>query len=258
MYRKELCEGPPGEGECSFCCGSTDLMMMEVILQENSRMAKDFNGFKDLECLKEAEKNVVSILRETLLGRRKFSDGNWKRMIDIITEIRAAEIIEGLKTVLVREIAKKDTPLVKNELQQLIRMIIQFSIGVETRKLLDDRVAVYNIRTGNRVEFVKGRLEVREVERSDTMIVALGGYFCVTKGVPRGSHFEDLELGSRCTRITGLHVLASEGKASLSGGIPNKKDEALLPMPLERNKPSIPDDDFKKLMPISVYKSDRL
>ena len=255
---KETCVGPPGEGECSYCCGNADLTMMEVMLLEETKVTRGFNGFPSIETLKKVEDFAISILRETLLGRRKFASGDWKRLMDIITEIRACEVVSGLKTVLMKEIAGKDIELEANELQQLVRMMVQYSIDEHTRALVKERVAVYNIRTGNRIEFVKGRCEMKEIERTNTMVVALSGYFCVAKGIPTGSHFETVEMGGRCTKITGIHVLAANGKASLPGGLPGKKDEAILPMPLEANKPNVPKKEFEKLMPIAVYRSDRL
>ena len=177
----------------------------------------------------------------------------------IVTEIRAAEVILGARNMLKKLILNEPEPSPSNNtLQRLIRMMIQYAPNEDGRKIIEDRVAVYNIRTNNRLEFVKGRVETAEVDRSNSMILALGGYFCVAKRVPTGSHNEDQELTGRCTKISGLHKLAAIGQASLPGGIPSRNDETLLPMPLREFRPNIPDVDLKRLFPIALFKTREL
>ena len=111
---------------------------------------------------------------------------------------------------------------------------------------------MYNLRTKRKLNFVHKRLESKTMGEEDLVIIACGGYFCVAKSIPIGTHNEDMILSARCTKISDIHTLAACGKAVLPAGMTSRRHEALLPTPLEHNKPNITEQELNRSMPIAL------
>ena len=235
------------------------LLDVENYIMERTNVIDGMVCWYDKDFLQGAVDMLTNVLRDTMLGRSKFSAENWKRITEVVLEVRANEILEGIRFILKKEIlGEKDLTLPADDLQQLVKAIIRFAPDENGRNIIDNRVAVYNIRTRNRLDFVKGRLELKEVEGSNMMIVALGGYFCIAKGIPKGTHMEDRILSTRCTKISAIHKLAANGKVYLPAGVTKKEDEAILPIPLKGDIMKLPKNELNRALPMSIMKNQLL
>ena len=78
-----------------------------------------------------------------------------------------------------------------------------------------------------------------EIEGYNMQAVAVGGYFAIRDGPLSDKFKADLNLRTRCTKMTNTHALAGIGKAGLPGGITNGKNETVLPIAPEAFKFSI-------------------
>ena len=141
-----------------------------------------------------------------------------------------------------------------NELFHAIKDTIKI---LQVNKNLPDllrRGRVFDPATGNRKNFCRGKVGIKEIPNEEIQLislnVAMAFYLDASGQYVNKSKFSPSEmLQTIGNSITSEHILALEGKLFTLAGIPNKWENAPLPIPL---KFDFDEDEKMKLVPFVI------
>ena len=186
---------------CPKCDGEKELAKLKIFMKENSELVfpHTFTRFQCLEnekVLEDLGEMLLQVLRGALLGRIKFNEKEWPFIMNVVWEQRALEIIRGTKWALMHELCRStwggQTPFEGNqsehfstEVRKMIRIIIETAPETETAQVLREEMSFYDPSGENDRRYMEGRFEWMDIEGSNTMIVAVGGYHSIRRGKVR-------------------------------------------------------------------------
>ena len=192
------------DGECNNCpkCeGEKEMKNLENFMKENSELVfpHTFVRYQCLEnekVLEDMESIMLRILRGALLGKVKFDAEKWPFFMNCVWEQRALEIIRGTKWALMHELCRStwggQTPFEGNMsehfstgVRKMIRIIIETVPDAEIAQALREEMSFYDPSGDNDKRLMEGRFEWLDIEGTNTMIVAVGGYHSIRRGKVR-------------------------------------------------------------------------
>ena len=187
------------------------------------------------------------------VGNIKFSPEQWERLMDYVWDSRAAEILQGTKEAVVKEIIETtwdrgtrrhrrfdvDTIGVNfnTELGRIIRQIIEICPSDDHKDAIRRSTRLFNPISRNETQYINGTMEFAEVEASDVQLVAIGLHAGIKMGNLSKRFRGDTTMASRCTRIAEIHQLAYKAVAGLPAGLAIGQEDC-APLPISANLPS--------------------
>ena len=191
----------------------------------------------------------------------------WERLMEYIWDGRAAEILQGVKEAVIKEVIEStwdretrrhrrfdiDTVGVcfQTELGRLIRQIIEICPSDEHKQAVRCTTRLLDPINRNEVQYVNGKMESADIPTWNVQLVSIGLHASIKIGNLSTKFRGDKQMALRCTKIAEIHVLAYKGIAGLPAGMPIGQDD-FAPLPISVSPPS---NQWPTLEPVSVRKT---
>ena len=134
--------------------------------------------------------------------------------MNAIWEQRALETVRGTKWAIMKELCKatwrgtnsfKDGSVASDfqtEVRRMVKSIIDIVPDNDLAASLNEQMSFYDPSGENDKRFMEGRLECQDIEGTNTMIIAVGGYHAIRKGKAKKGYKGDKYLAGRASRIS--------------------------------------------------------
>ena len=201
------------------------------------------------------------------MGNIKLTVLQWERLLEYIWDARAAEILQGVKESIIKEVIgttwdretrrhrRFDVDTVginfRTELGRLIRQVIEICPSDEHKEAVRCTTRLLDPINRNEVQYINGKMESTDIPTLDVQLVAIGLHASVKVGNLSTKYRGDKQMAQRCTKITEIHVLAYKGIAGLPAGMPIGQND-FAPLPVSVSPPS---NQWPTLEPVSVRKT---
>lgn len=174
------------------------MLALKGFMKEHAELVYPYT-FTKWQCL-ENEKTLedlgeimLAVLRGALLGRMKFDKDAWEYIMNCLWEQRALEIVRGTKWAMMHELCKSTwggtRPFAGDmgdhfgtKVRKMIRIIIETAPDEDIAQALREEMAYYDPSGVNDRRYMEGRFEWMDLEGTNTMIVAVGGYHSIRRG----------------------------------------------------------------------------
>ena len=217
----------------------------------------------------------VNIFRKSLIGDVKFNQNQWTQIIDAIWKCYAGEISKNLQRCLSHRICsmtwsnmnfiptsdsiKRDKDRLKelcteNELFQTIQDMINILPIDREHGSIFKGTKIFDLETKGIQRYCRGKVGLKNLPDDDTQLISMVTKMGLYVDAEEKHQFLDEFVSSDKikaigNKITNEHILASNGNLYTLAGIPEKWENAPLPIPLL--------DDFDqeekcKLIPFAI------